>query len=1139
VAADRAHGPEARIKEGPPMPDMLKGDARVVSTTASVSNLWERRLIATIVVAMTIMAAIVAIPLFSRRVPINDDLGAFFLPIRAFYARCLTEGDRFDWMPQLFGGFFVSGEGQNGTYHPLHWLLYRWLPVDVAFETEIVLPFVIMPLGLVVFLRKQIGLTGACMGALLFTFSTRFTHHLISPPTTMILAHLPWILAAMCVVAERGEFSKRCLACVAIALLTASQALLGHPQTTWFCGLTEILFAVFLWIQYRPSWGAWLGMLGVQALGLSMAAVQILPTYSTLMNSMRAEPDLSFKMSFSLLPNAVVGVVAPYMHWGRTPNWLGIYFGAVPLMLVLWWITAHRAGVVGDADAATELPARWKAARRLSLFAVVLSGLTLWLAFGCYGKLYYLQTLLPIIGSFRAPARYTLLTQFGVMIVAAIAFARLIVFVRKGQKLPWKHLAFPWLAVAASIALAAWFTIRTGGEFAHRFQGEFYSGPLMLGIAAVALTAASRGRQVGLVLLVVVGAVDMGLFGLAHPGSAKPCWWKTPTLEEFVASRPAPPTPCPGRVYDGLVSMNQSWLNGCRLINGYVALEPVRQLDYQHVNTLRVAEVAWYRDMDFGRPPRTIPGAAPPIEGGWCKVPDPLPRARLINRAIVSSDPREDIKRIDVDTSVLVTRSLPLSHSPPGKAKLVSDRPGRITVETAAPDRQLLVLSECYNPGWRAYLDDQPVQVEQVNGDFFGCVVPAGSHCVRFEFAPRCLLAGKTISLLGLTLTGVLAGIGFYRRRLEARAEREEAGVGESPWPVSVPFHRSGLASELPEPSTIRGRDQKIIICVPVLNDWDCAALLLERIDQVMRRPQLAVSVLLVDDGSTEEAPDALVGRLQNIDNVEILKLRRNVGHQRAIALGLTYIYSERPCDAVIVMDADGEDSPDDLPRLLDGFELHQGQRVVFAQRARRSEELVFRVFYQFYKAVHRLLTGRIVEVGNFSIIPAAQLDRLVGVSELWNHYAASVFKARLPVDKVPIARGKRLCGQSKMNFASLAIHGLSAISVFGEQVNTRLLLGTGIAGGLTLLAATAAVGLRCITGVAIPDWAAYALGLLAIVCLNGLLLSLIFSVSILQSRSNTSFLPLRDYKYYISGVRKVATRLAIFPYQSDRRAAG
>ena len=133
------------------------------------------------------------------------------------------------------------------------------------------------------------------------------------------------------------------------------------------------------------------------------------------------------------------------------------------------------------------------------------------------------------------------------------------------------------------------------------------------------------------------------------------------------------------------------------------------------------------------------------------------------------------------------------------------------------------------------------------------------------------------------------------------------------------------------EPIDLHGR--KIMICIPIFNDWQSAGLLLEHIDRVVEQQQWTASVLFVDDGSCDSPGDALSCQLRGLEEVEILRLRRNVGHQRAIALGLTYIYSERCCDAVIVMDGDGEDSPDALPGLLKRFETHNGRRIVFAQR--------------------------------------------------------------------------------------------------------------------------------------------------------------------------------------------------------------
>ena len=101
----------------------------------------------------------------------------------------------------------------------------------------------------------------------------------------------------------------------------------------------------------------------------------------------------------------------------------------------------------------------------------------------------------------------------------------------------------------------------------------------------------------------------------------------------------------------------------------------------------------------------------------------------------------------------------------------------------------------------------------------------------------------------------------------------------------------------------------------------------------------------------------------------------------------------------------------------------------------------MFRFFYHIYRVLHRALTGVSVRVGNFSILPATFLTTLVAMSELWNHYAAAVFRSKLPFTMIPVPRGTRIAGRSRMNFTALVSHGLSAISVFGDIVGVRLLV--------------------------------------------------------------------------------------------------
>jgi glycosyltransferase involved in cell wall biosynthesis len=314
----------------------------------------------------------------------------------------------------------------------------------------------------------------------------------------------------------------------------------------------------------------------------------------------------------------------------------------------------------------------------------------------------------------------------------------------------------------------------------------------------------------------------------------------------------------------------------------------------------------------------------------------------------------------------------------------------------------------------------------------------------------------------------------------------------------------------------------ELLVLIPVFNDWAPVTRLLADLDAQLESVAGPIAVLLVDDGSTDTPPTRLPFEPRRLARVEALPLRRNLGHQRAIALGLTFAYEERPCRAVVVMDGDGEDAPRDVPKLLAALEAAPPASAVFAARARRSEGPWFAAGYVAYKLIHRLLTGRKVEVGNFSVLPWALLERLVGVSEIWNHYAAAVYKARLPVVQVPVARAPRIAGRSRMGFVALVAHGLSAISVFGETVGVRMLVLSGVLTALILLA-LAAVGLgRLCLGLAVPSWAGAALALLGFLLL-GLILALgMIVLFLLQARERYSFLPLRDYRHYLLPVRRI-----------------
>lgn len=327
----------------------------------------------------------------------------------------------------------------------------------------------------------------------------------------------------------------------------------------------------------------------------------------------------------------------------------------------------------------------------------------------------------------------------------------------------------------------------------------------------------------------------------------------------------------------------------------------------------------------------------------------------------------------------------------------------------------------------------------------------------------------------------------------------------------------------------------RVVILIPVFNDWAASSRVVAQVERELAATRFRPSFLLVDDGSST-APTAELFAVQGdrASNIEVLTLMRNLGHQRAIGVGLAWIEKHRPCDAVVVMDGDGEDDPADVPRLLHHW-LEGGRRtIVFAARTRRSEGLVFRASYVAFRLVHRILTGLPVRVGNFSVIPYDRLKAVITVPDLWNHYAAAVFVSRLPFTAVPTMRARRLAGQSSMNFPSLVSHGLSAVAVFSEIVSVRVLLATLGCIGITGLAMMAVLAIRLFTDRAIPGWATFTTGLLLLLLLQSIMFAIQFSFTVLSNRKSASVILARDFELFVD---QVSTLVGGASRRADRTA--
>ena len=229
---------------------------------------------------------------------------------------------------------------------------------------------------------------------------------------------------------------------------------------------------------------------------------------------------------------------------------------------------------------------------------------------------------------------------------------------------------------------------------------------------------------------------------------------------------------------------------------------------------------------------------------------------------------------------------------------------------------------------------------------------------------------------------------------------------------------------------------KKFFILIPLYNDWRSVSKLLKEIDLQTNNWNAEVSVIIINDASTEER-SGLDSNYKKIKFVKILNMKENKVHQRCIAVGLKYICENEDFDRVIVMDADGEDRPEELNDFYKKSQEHPSMTIT-GNRFKRSEGFIFKVLYEMHKLLTLIFTGKMIKFGNFTCLPKEHAKQLIQKPYLWNSYSSSVVRAIDDRTFIPSERGIRYTLPSKMNFTALVFHSLAIISVFRNLVIIR-----------------------------------------------------------------------------------------------------
>ena len=225
---------------------------------------------------------------------------------------------------------------------------------------------------------------------------------------------------------------------------------------------------------------------------------------------------------------------------------------------------------------------------------------------------------------------------------------------------------------------------------------------------------------------------------------------------------------------------------------------------------------------------------------------------------------------------------------------------------------------------------------------------------------------------------------------------------------------------------------QNHIFLLPLYNDWKSVQKLIGEINSQIKKIKKRATVIIIDDNSTK-IEKLEIKNFKYIKNIKVLSLKKNLGSQKAIAVGLKYLNSKKHKSIITILDSDGEDDSKQIAYMIKKAELNSTS-VIVSCRSKRGEGISFSLFYILHKLLTFLFTLKWINFGNYSSFDSINLRKILKNNSSWLAYSSAV-ASNCEIIKVYAARKKRFFGKSKLSFFGLFLHSLRVISVFLYRV--------------------------------------------------------------------------------------------------------
>lgn len=238
------------------------------------------------------------------------------------------------------------------------------------------------------------------------------------------------------------------------------------------------------------------------------------------------------------------------------------------------------------------------------------------------------------------------------------------------------------------------------------------------------------------------------------------------------------------------------------------------------------------------------------------------------------------------------------------------------------------------------------------------------------------------------------------------------------------------MATQVPEDTPRGARTLGLLSVVTPMYDEEAAAeLFYARVRDALEG--LDWELVVVDDGSRDRTPELLAGIAATDPRVKVVTLSRNFGHQAALTAGLDHARG----DAVVMIDADLQDPPELIPRMIERWRA--GSDVVYAVREQRDGETWFKLatarwFYRLFARVTQLELEQ--NSGDFRLMDRRALDALLGMRERSRFLRGMTVWVGFTQSAVPYRRDARYAGETKYTLRRMLRFSLDALSSFSQM---------------------------------------------------------------------------------------------------------